>query len=159
MPPIRLWAWGAVNSWAANIPYAWPHDGLQNEKGRDDATLQKNHYQNAGFRMLPAMASWPEIYDGSGNVKSGGNSVEQGLFEIAELMRTGRFKISRGLIDLLDEWRQYHRDEKGKIVKKRDDLLDAMRYAYMMRRYAVRIGSIGVTEKVFIPAPIKPMGR
>jgi len=55
----------------------------------------------------------------------------------------GKFRIFKGLIDLLDEFRQYHRDEKGKIVKVRDDLLDAMRYAFMMRRYAVRVGDVG----------------
>lgn len=152
-------AWGAVNHFARDIPYAWPHDGLQNEKGRDDAVQQKAHYQNAGFKMLPDMATWPTIPDGKGGTKSGGNSVEQGLYEIGDLMRKGKFKIFRGLIDLLDEFRQYHRDDKGKVVKKRDDLLDAVRYAYMMRRYAVNIGSIGQVKKQHIPSPLRPMGR
>lgn len=126
-------AWGAVKDWTAGVPVAWPHDGLQNEKGRDDAVQQKIHYERAGFKMLGQHAVWPE----------GGNSVESGLYLIADAMRKGKFKIFRGLIELLDEFRQYHRDEKGKIVKVRNDLLDAMRYAYMMRRYAVRKGDCG----------------
>lgn len=125
-------AWGAVRKWAEGVPLAWPHDGLQNEKGRDDAVKQKVHYARAGFKMLPEHATWQE----------GGNSVEAGLYEIYELMRTGQFRVFRGNNDFIDEFRQYHRDEKGKIVKVRDDLLDAMRYAFMMIRYAARVGSV-----------------
>lgn len=125
-------AWGACGSWAKDAPVAWPHDGLQNEKGRDDAKQQKDHYLKAGFKMCPTHAKW----------ESGGNSVENGIYEILDLMRKGKFKIFTGLIDLLDEFRQYHRNEKGKIVKVRDDLIDAMRYAYMMQRYAIRKGDI-----------------
>ena len=37
---------------------------------------------------------------------------------------------------------QYHRDDKGKIVKTQDDSLDAIRYAYMMKRHAIPFGDI-----------------
>ena len=43
---------------------------------------------------------------------------------------------------MFDEILQYHRDEKGKIVKVRDDLLDAIRYAYMMKRESIPYGDI-----------------
>lgn len=152
-------AWGAINSWQGQTPVAWPHDGLQHEKGRDDAMQQRQHYANAGFNMLPNMATWPEIPDGKGGNKSGGNSVEQGIYEIRERMQKGQFKIFKGQPALMDEFRQYHRDEKGKIVKVRDDLLDAMRYAYMMRRYSVTIGSIGKSTACVIPKPLRPIGR
>ena len=152
-------AFGAVKEWAANIPTAWPHDGLQHEKGRDDAVQQKEHYHKAGFKMLPEMATWPPVTDKEGKQKSGGNSVEQGLYEILDLMRVGKFKILRGLIPVMDEVRQYHRDEKGKVVKTLDDLLDAIRYAYMMRRYAVRVGDTSAVKKVHIPRPIGTIGR
>ena len=62
-------------------------------------------------------------------------------------MRKGQFKIFSGLRDLLDEFLQYHRDDKGKIVKALDDLLDALRYAYMMRRFAKQVGDIGAKPK------------
>jgi phage terminase large subunit-like protein len=140
-------AWGAVKQWAEHIPTAWPHDGLQHEKGRDDSKQQKDHYELAGFKMLPEMATWI----------TGGNSVENGIYEIGDLMRKGKFKVFTGLIEVMDEIRQYHRDEKGKIVKVRDDLLDAIRYAYMMRRYAVQIGSAGQAKKVKLPKPNRPM--
>jgi len=148
-------AWGAIRSWADKTPTAWPHDGLQNEKGRDDATQQKTHYMNAGFKMLPMMATWPDIPDGKGGTSSGGNSVEQGLYEILDKMHKGMFKIFDDLHEVMEEVRQYHRDEKGKIVKVKDDLLDAIRYAYMMRRFAARISDIGIVPTVHRPQPIK----
>lgn len=126
-------AWGANRSWVEGVPMAWPHDGLQKEKGRDDAKQQKEHYELAGFMMLHDHATW----------EAGGNSVESGLYEIRDLMSKGKFKISRALRDLLDEILQYHRDERSGIVKTNDDLLDAVRYAYMMRRFAIRYGDIG----------------
>lgn len=146
-------AWGVVKEWGT-APTAWPHDGLQHEKGRDDAVQQKSHYQKAGFNMLPEFATWPVVGD-----KNGGNSVEQGLYELGERMRQGKFKVFSGLVDFFGEFRQYHRDENGKIVKTQDDLLDATRYAYMMRRYARQVGDVPNQQKVYIPPPIPILGR
>jgi hypothetical protein len=152
-------AWGVVKEWGLHIPTAWPHDGLQNEKGRDDAVQQKVHYERAGFKMLPEHATWPPVSE-KGVMKSGGNSVEHGLYEIGDLMRKGKFKFFRGLTDLFAEFRQYHRDDKGKIVKTMDDLLDAVRYAYMMRRYAARVGDLTQdVPKPYIPKSIPMIGR
>lgn len=153
-------AYGVVKEWGQNVPVAWPQDGLQNEKGRDDATQQKNHYSKAGFKMFAEPASWPPINDGKGGTKSGGDSVEQGIYEMMNLMRLGRFRFLRGLSDLFEEYRQYHRDDKGKIVKVRDDLLSAVRYAYMMRRHAVTVGSLtNPATRPYIPKPIPVIGN
>ena len=141
-------AWGAVKHWAQKVPTAWPHDGLQHEKGRDDAKQQRDHYRKAGFFMMPNRATW----DGHSN------SVEQGVYEIRERMLNGTFKVFRGIRVFFDEFLQYHRDDNGKIVKIRDDVLDAVRYAYMMRGYAKQAGQIGVAPKRLIPRALKPMG-
>lgn len=141
-------AWGATKTWAADVPTAWPLDGLQTEKG--SGKQQKAYYVEAGFKLLPAHATWPD----------GSNGVEAGLFEIRDLMLKGKFKIFAGLRDLLDEFLQYHRDDNGKIAKVRDDLLDAMRYAYMMRRFAVTLGSIGKAKPVVEVIPmVSPYSR
>jgi hypothetical protein len=118
-------AWGAVKVWATNVPTAWPADGLQTEKGSAKET--KKYYVEAGFKMLAEHATWPD----------GGNGVEVGVMEIRDLMAKGKFKVFEGLRDVFDEFLQYHRDENGKIYKVKEDLLDAIRYAYMMRRFAV----------------------
>ncbi len=142
-------AWGATKSWTAGVPVAWPPDGLMHEKGKDVATQQKQNWINAGFSLLYDHATWIE----------GGVSVENGLYEIGNRQRAGTYKIFRGQPDLMAEHRQYHRDEKGKIVKVMDDILDAARYAYMMKRYAKKSGDILKPVKNFVmPQPIKPMG-
>ncbi len=142
-------AFGAVKHWSQGIPVAWPADGLMHEKGRDVTVQQKDHYRDAGFLMLPEHATWLD----------GGNSVENGLYEIIDRQRSGRFKVFRGNEAYMEEHRNYHRDEKGKIVKVDDDLLDAARYAYMMRRYAKKVGQIGKPAVKFRrPAPVRIMG-
>ena len=142
-------AWGAVKPWSDGIPVAWPHDGLQHEKGRDGGTVQMQHYDSAGFKMLYQHAQWA----------TGGNAVEAGIYDLNDLMRKGKLKVFKGLRPILDEVLQYHRDDKGKIVKTNDDCLDALRYAYMMKRMAIRYGERNQKAATVIPKPIKPMGQ
>lgn len=59
------------------------------------------------------------------------NAVEAGLFEVFQRMTTGRLKIFSSLIGVRREFRLYRRDEKGRIVKQDDHLMDAMRYDVM----------------------------
>ena len=70
----------------------------------------------------------------------GGNGVEAGLMLILERMQTGRFKVFSHLSDWMDEFRLYHRksmpDGESKIVKLRDDRMDANRYGGMCLRVA-----------------------
>lgn len=56
------------------------------------------------------------------------NAVEAGLMEMLERMQTGRFKVFSHLDAWFKEFRIYRRDEKGRIVKEHDHLLDATRY-------------------------------
>lgn len=123
-------AWGATKAWALNCPTSWPHDGLNSEKSSGEQ--QKKAYIDAGFNLTNDRATWTD----------GGNGVEAGIFEIRDLISKGNFKIFNGLRSVLDEMLQYHRDDKGKIVKSRDDALDAVRYAYMMKRHAVSYGDV-----------------
>jgi len=141
-------AWGAVKSWVGNYPVAWPHDGLHMEKARDDSIQLKQHYVNAGFNMLWEHATWLE----------GGISVEAGIMQINTRSRQGRFRVFKGQHDLMDERRQYHR-VNGKIIKVRDDLLDAIRAGIMMLRYAIYNGEGNEKEPDIMPRPIEPMGR
>jgi phage terminase large subunit-like protein len=123
-------AWGAVKQWADGVPTSWPLDGLQTEKG--SGKQQMEYYTEAGFNMLYERATWED----------GSNGVEAGLYEIRDLMSKGKFKVFAGLRDVLDEASNYHRNEQGKIVKTGDDLWDAIRYAYMMKREAIPFGDI-----------------
>lgn len=143
-------AYGATKSWIKNVPVAWPQDGLQHEKGKDVVMQQKENWSKAGFKLLPEHATWVK----------GGVSVEAGLYEILDRQRKGTYKIFKGQPALMEEHRQYHRDEKGKIVKVMDDILDGGRYAYMMLRYAKKSGEINNgPPKIIRPQPIKAKGR
>lgn len=151
-------AWGAVNSWVKDIPVAWPQDGLQGEKARDDSEQLKNHYIKAGFKLLCQHASW----------ENGSRSVENGLYAIGDRLKKGTWKVFKGNPQYMEEHRNYHRtepratqiDTRTHIVKKGDDILDASRYAYMMRRFAIKSGDIGKPEVTFRrPRPMGAMGR
>lgn len=63
-------------------------------------------------------------------------AVETGLFTVWELLSTGQLKIFRDLQNFFQEYRIYRRDERGKIVKSNDHLMDAWRYAIMGRDHA-----------------------
>jgi phage terminase large subunit-like protein len=119
-------AWGAVKEWSEAVPVAWPHDGLQSEKS--SGKQQRSFYQDAGFDMLDVHAQWID----------GGNGVEAGLVELYRLMELGKFKVFSHLSIFFEEKMNYHRKENGKIAKVQDDILDSVRYAYMMRRFAVQ---------------------
>ncbi|SKB32455.1 phage terminase large subunit family protein [Sphingopyxis flava] len=56
------------------------------------------------------------------------NSVEAGIYDVFERLSTGRLKVFRTLTNWLAEYRIYRRDEKGKVVKANDHLMDATRY-------------------------------
>ena len=67
--------------------------------------------------------------------ESGDYSVEAGIADVLNRMQTGKLKIASHLGDIWEEFRLYHRKD-GKIVKERDDLMDALRYAVMSIRHA-----------------------
>ena len=56
--------------------------------------------------------------------------------EMLDRMQTGRFKVFSTVGEFFEEMRLYHRKD-GKIVKERDDLISASRYAMMCLRFAV----------------------
>lgn len=121
----------AVKPWGTWLPWAWPHDGLQHDKGSGEALADQ--YRKQGLKMLKDKATHPA--DKGQPEGSGGNGVEAGLMEMLERMQTGRWKVFATCQHWFEEFRQYHRDD-GKVVKERDDTLSASRYAYMMRRFA-----------------------
>jgi len=105
------------------LPVAWPHDGSTHDKGSGLAL--KDQYKNFGAYMMGSHA----INHGTTHF-----NVEPALQEMRELMYTGKLTIAGHNTELLEEMRHYHRDEDFRIVKQRDDLVSALRYAIMSRR-------------------------
>ncbi|WP_069107199.1 terminase large subunit domain-containing protein [Xylella fastidiosa] len=113
----------ALRPWGARLPWAWPHDGLQHDKGSGEQLAEQ--YRQQGLSMLGERATFTD----------GTNGLEAGVTEMLDRMHTGRLKVFSHLTEWFEEFRLYHRED-GRIVKQHDDLLSATRYAMMMRRYA-----------------------
>jgi hypothetical protein len=64
------------------------------------------------------------------DLQKANNNVESAIWEILEAFQQGRIKVFNTLPNFLKEFRGYSRDEKGKIVKSNDHLLDAFRYLW-----------------------------
>jgi len=114
----------AIRPWGEWIPCAWPHDGLQHDKGSGEELAAQ--YRAQKLNMLPERSTFDD----------GGNGVEAGVMDMLDRMQTGRWKVFRHLTGWFSEFRLYHRKD-GRIVKERDDLLSASRYGLMMKRFAI----------------------
>lgn len=134
----------ALRPWGKWLPWAWPHDGLQHDKGSGSALADQ--YGAQGLAMLPERA---HFLAEDGRKESG---VEAGVLEMLTRMQTGRLKVAAHLSEWFDEFRLYHRKD-GKIVKEGDDLISATRYALMMLRFAEAEPS-----GVALSAPASPGG-
>ncbi|MCK4704594.1 MAG: hypothetical protein KAT90_03860 [Gammaproteobacteria bacterium] len=80
-------------------------------RGQRDGEQLLLDYQNLGMDVMPAI-----------------NAVESGIYKVWLRMSTGRLKVFKSCQNFLAEFRIYRRDEKGKIVKENDHLLDSCRY-------------------------------
>lgn len=56
------------------------------------------------------------------------NAVEAGIFEVWQRLVTGRIKVFKSMSGWLSEYRLYRRDERGRVVKENDHLMDGTRY-------------------------------
>lgn len=120
--PVHTHA-AALKPWG-DLPWSWPHDGLNRTAGAPDNLADQ--YRRGGLKMLPDPASYDDKRQ---------NAVEAGLMDMLDRMTTGRFKVFRHLNDWFEEFDLYHR-KAGVVVKERDDLMSATRYAVMDLRFA-----------------------
>ena len=61
-------------------------------------------------------------------------SVEAGLYSVWELLASGKLKVFNDLKKFLEEYQLYRKDERGRVVKEKDHIMDAFRYAIMTGR-------------------------
>jgi phage terminase large subunit-like protein len=82
-------------------------------RGRNAATGERllDIYRNYGLTLMEA-----------------DNAVDAGTNIVWERLRTNKLKFFSNLPNLFKEYRLYRRDEKMKIIKKDDHLMDALRY-------------------------------
>ena len=106
------------------IPVAWPHDGLQHDKGSGEQLAKQ--YRDAMVNMLKERATFED----------GTNGLEAGVLQMLDRLQSRRLRVFEHLEDWFSEFRLYHRKD-GLIVKLRDDVMSATRYGMMMRRKAI----------------------
>ena len=114
------------------IPIVWPHDGLIHDKQSGKPLAEM--FREKGLPFHPDQFSNPP---GPGQKEGqGGQGVEVGLQALYTAMIEGRFKVFKNQEQWFKEKRTYHRKD-GKVVKLRDDLMSASRYAFQMSRHAI----------------------
>lgn len=106
------------------IPWSYPHDGHLPDRG--SGLQQKLLYEKEGVKMIHEHARFDD----------GNTSREAGITRILQRMKTHKLRVAPHLTEFFKEKRLYHR-KNGQVVKTNDHILDALRYAEMMLRYAV----------------------
>jgi phage terminase large subunit-like protein len=103
-PPIHATAIKARGEW---IPGKADSAATNQDDGEKMLTL----YQNEGL-----LITLPD------------KSVEVGLYDVWTRLSTGRLKVFKSLAPFFEEYRVYRRDERGRIVKENDHIMDCARY-------------------------------
>ena len=78
-----------------------------------DGKQLKEEYRSLGLHLIDA-----------------NNEVEAGLIAVWQALALGQIKIFSTLQSFKAEYRVYQRDEKGKVIKANDHLMDCMRYLW-----------------------------
>lgn len=96
----------AVGDWIPGVI-----DPASRGRGQRDGAQLVQDYADLGLRLQFAS-----------------NTVESGLYDVWQRLSAGKLKVFKNLGNWLAEFRLYRRDEKGRIVKENDHLMDASRY-------------------------------
>lgn len=86
-------------------------------RGQRDGQQLIQNYLDLGLKIEPAE-----------------NAVQSGLDQVWNLLIEERLKVFKSCSSWLREFRTYHRDDKGHVVKKDDHLMDATRYLIVSGR-------------------------
>jgi hypothetical protein len=122
-----------LKGWGEHLPFVWGMEGLQTVLS-DNPEQKQKIFRRHGLRMVDTHATFHD----------GGVGLERGVMEMYELMEAGRFKVFSTCKEFFEEKSTYHRKRRAEssvaqIVKVNDDVLDAVRYGYMMFRFAVPV--------------------
>lgn len=91
-----------------------------------------------------------DLYQGFGlDLQTADNAVEAGLYDVWTLLSAGKLKVLANCTDWLSEYRLYRRDEKGRVVKKNDHLMDATRYLIRTGREIARTKPVKREEEYY----------
>lgn len=83
-------------------------------RSQDDGTQLMQSYIDLGLHLSTAK-----------------NAVEAGLYKLWQDFSSGKLKVFKSCTQFFEEFRIYRRDDKGKIIKTKDHIIDSVRYLYM----------------------------
>jgi hypothetical protein len=86
-------------------------DPAVNQGSQRDGERLIDDYAKAGLRL-----------------EKGRYAKELAIDSVLERIRNGKFKVFNNCRKFMDEWRGYSRDEKGKIIKGKDHLMNALEF-------------------------------
>lgn len=84
------------------------------------------------------------------------NTVESGIYDCWQAFSLGQLRIFTTLRNTIAEYKIYRRDEKGRVVKQNDHLMDAMRY--LRSRFAT-IGKVMPIDTNRVVQPFEPFDK
>ncbi len=105
-PPVHVQAINSRGDWIPGFG-----DPASRASSQRDGEKLLDEYRHLGLKLTIA-----------------DNSVEAGLFDVYTRMVMGKIKVFKPLVQWLEEFRIYRRDDKGKVVKANDHLMDCTRY-------------------------------
>lgn len=114
-PPVHADAIRSRGSWIPGVI-----DPAARQRSQHDGISLIESYQNLGLKL--------DIADNTVKNRIG---HEGGIHAVYRRMARGGLKVFTSCVMFWDEFRVYHRDQNGKIVKKNDHLLDCLRYLIM----------------------------
>lgn len=126
--PIMMWE--ACRAWLTGYPVAWPRDGINETQASGGEALRKQ-YAAVGFKLLPVFAQ----FEAERGKRDGSVSVAAGIVLMTQMMQMGKLKVFAPIESFWSEYRLYSY-RNGQLIKLNDDLISAVRYALMMRRFA-----------------------
>jgi len=93
-----------------------------------DQLAKWSHY-GAKIIVDPSAASFiAELEERGFNAEAAENNVDIGIGRVRNYLATNRLTVDPRCVNLVDELENYSFDQNGKPIKKRDDLVDPLRY-------------------------------
>lgn len=130
-PPSHAMAIRARGDWIKGLI-----DPAANGRSQADGKKLLDQYRALGLDLTPA-----------------DNAVEAGILCVWTRMITGRLKITANCANWFREFRKWHRDEKGQIVKGNDHLMAATRYLLMGFHDVMAVQQKKKTDRQREPGP------
>lgn len=139
----------ALGGVVSDVRVSWPKDGTITETNTGGTLMVP--YKKRGLNLLPHHSQWPD----------GGVSHEASVSALQQRLFNGTFKVQQHLAAFVTQLANYHRDERGQIVREGDDMVSACLCAIRSLHQARRLDETGPNSQYRGVDPVTglPFGR